>query len=501
MVALLPPELLDLIQQKCPCRDTQIRQLATYYNNTFPSPPILVAYGLEQSSKRQVINSVLQAREIAHTIIKSKECLSQRHLLSKIFAASITTLGHGGQIEQYEKTDNINSLLGNLRKLFERLERVKFVVILEDADELRQPGPTLLPALARLGDLIPGFSILLTSNSPRPLNLHRAGVPYVHFPPYTRSEAISIVVSHLQSPISPGHESTVEVDETALRKLYPQFAATVYDSLISSTSSTSIQSFQSTCDRLWPRFIEPILSLKKPAGNTKSWTFPRLLVHHRGLFQSDGESALYSRLTERPVLTTNQPDSLSPPPDPSTHRPPLLKHFTTLILLSAYLASHTQQKYDILLFSRMSSSSSGKKVRRSRQTPTKTRSPTNPSATPTKEAGTPSKTPRSKSMFSATANLGVPRPFALERLVAILRAIHPHGVAYSRGVTDRVCRELGELEKLRLVVRLSSPGGSVAASDDATDEKWRVNVGRDWVVNMGQAWGMGVSEYEIDQDA
>ena len=154
MVALLPPELLDIIQKQCPCRDAQIRQFATYYNDIFPSPPILVAYGLEQSSRKEVISITLQAREINHAFIKSKECLSRRHLLSKIFAASITTLGQVGQIEQFEKTDSINALLGNLRKLFERLEAKKFVLVIEDADELRQPGPTLLPALARLGDLV-----------------------------------------------------------------------------------------------------------------------------------------------------------------------------------------------------------------------------------------------------------------------------------------------------------------------------------------------------------
>ncbi len=327
--------------------------------------------------------------------------------------------------------------------------------------------------------------------------MHRVGVPYVHFPPYTRSEAISIVVSRLQSPGSQlwPHEKTVKMDDSALAKLYPQFAATVYDSLISSTSSTSVDSFQSTCDRLWPQFIEPIISPKEQSRNEKMWTFPRLLVHNRGLFQSDGESALHSKL--KTLHRGQEFDPLSPPPDSTSHRPPLLKHFTTLILLSAYLASHTLQKHDMLLFSRMSSGSSKKKRRGPRQTPTKTaRSTTTPTGTPTRAAGTPSKSPRTKSMFSATANLGVPRPFTLERLVAILRAIHPRGVANSRGVADRVYRELGELEKLRLVMRISGP---TTAGDDIADERWRVNVGRDWVVSMAQAWGMGVSEYEIEQ--
>lgn len=101
----------------------------------------------------------------------------------------------------------------------------------------------------------------------------------------------------------------------------------------------------------------------------------------------------------------------------------------------------------------------------------------------------------------------------MERLLAILRAVHPHGIPNRPGhvVSDRVYRELGELEKLRLVVRTSSSsmgtgaggagGMSGAGTDDLTEEKWRVNVGRDWVVSMGHVCGMGISEYEVDNES
>ena len=121
---------------------------------TFPSPPILVAYGLESFSKREVIASVLQGRGIDHAIIKGRECLSQRHLLSKIFAGCITSLAREATIGQYDKTESINALVGHLRKLFESVVGVGLVVVIEDVDDLRQLGPTLLPALARLGDLV-----------------------------------------------------------------------------------------------------------------------------------------------------------------------------------------------------------------------------------------------------------------------------------------------------------------------------------------------------------
>lgn len=42
---------------------------------------------------------------------------------------------------------------------------------------------------------------------------------------------------------------------------------------------------------------------------------------------------------------------------------------------------------------------------------------------------------------------------------------------------------------------------SGAGTDDLTEEKWRVNVGRDWVVSMGHVCGMGISEYEVDNES
>ncbi|KIX94096.1 uncharacterized protein Z520_10122 [Fonsecaea multimorphosa CBS 102226] len=542
MAPLLPPELLYMILQKCPCRRSQIQQLLTFYNDTFHPPPVLVAYGLDpdRTGKTTTIISVLESRNLQYGVIKSHECLSQRHLLSKIFAACISAF-HGDDDHQledhgFDRTDSINALLENLRRLFEHSAKKKrFVAVIEDADAVATKGQgpgggqTLLPALARLGDLVPGFSIILTSSSPRPLTLHKAGVPCVHFPPYTRAEAISIIISQTTPTTT---APPLLSDSAAHSKLYAQFVMTVYDSLISSTASTSIETFRLACERLWPRFIHPIVSGQEPPGNAKSWDFARLLVANRGLFRSEGEDALQNTFPRKPQQNGLEDDSVIPsaPATPSkratpesshpassrqpsskpslsesstmTRRPSLLKHFPTLVLLSAYLASHTLPKHDILLFSRLSatSSSTSKKIRRLRQTPTKKKT----TSTSTKDAATPTKS-RTKSLFAAGANFGIPRPFTLERLVAILRAIHPQGIPNrpGRGVSDRIYRELGELERLRLVVRWSGSGtatGAGGTGDDAGDEKWRVNVGREWVVNMGRMWGMGVSEYEIDHD-
>ena len=88
--------------------------------------------------------------------------------------------------------------------------------------------------------------------------------------------------------------------------------------------------------------------------------------------------------------------------------------------------------------------------------------------------------------------LNIPRPFSLERLLAIVRAIHPHGVPNQRSIADRVYCHLAELERLRLVVPAS---GGAASYDD--EEKWRVNVSREWVEDVARQWGIGLSEFEV----
>jgi origin recognition complex subunit 5 len=381
---------------------------------------------------------------------------------------------------------------------------------------------------------IPHLSVIMISSSPRPLPLHKTGVPYIYFPPYTRAEAIHLVTQG--GPPVPEAATDIRVDD--LKKLYVQFAVTVYDSLVSATSSTSIRSFRILCQKLWPRFIWPAISGELPSEKTKAtaWDFARLLIRNRTLFQIEGETALIDRL--QPVATactfrelriqsqTHAPQKKALPTSTapvglttsgqlatasamnatSLALPPLLKHFATILLLSSYLASHTLTKNDIVLFSRLSSST--KRVRKYR-TPKKSIFKS-PSKTPTKAAstvegggggnadtaGTPSG--MTKNMLGRTRTLfdlkfGAPKGFSLERVVAILRAVHPDGFKHTRSVADRVHREMGELERLRLIERLSA--------DDVVEEggRWKIAVGREVVEGMLVGWGVkgGVGEWEL----
>ena len=74
--------------------------------------------------------------------------------------------------------------------------------------------------------------------------------------------------------------------------------------------------------------------------------------------------------------------------------------------------------------------------------------------------------------------------------------MHPDGFKHSRSVADRVYREMGELEKLRLVERVT---GDEEAEGSG---RWKVCVGREVVEGMLVGWGVkgGVSEWELQGD-
>ena len=367
---------------------------------------------------------------------------------------------------------------------------------------------------------IPGLSIILTTACMRPLPLHRAGVPHVYFPPYTRSQAVYVQCRSVLSLPDSLHTS-LDAEDIAL--VYKQFAITVYDSLIAPTSM-SLTTFRKVCNRLWPRFIWPAVSGEVPLGKSKNWDFPRLLVRGRALFHTEGESALLDTLQAAdqpwtfndliqhkkkleaqregqaddtpPALptpskrsqTTIQTSTLYDKPCPEPTRKPLLGSLATLLLLSAHLSSHTPSKHDILLFSRLSTASSKhRKIRYIKRG--------NPTS-----SGTPKKPMEDGRRKDKTKSLA-PKSFSMERLLAIARAVHPEGVGTQvgrgrgrggEGWSDQVARAMGELERMRLVRREDE------GHDDGGGGKWRVNVGREVVAELAGRHGMGVQEWELE---
>ena len=85
--------------------------------------------------------------------VKCKDCLSLRHLLSNILVACMKSTGQLDALEQYDRVENLNGLAVSLQKLLEGYHQ-QLVLVLDGIDRQRGSSPTLLPALARLGDTV-----------------------------------------------------------------------------------------------------------------------------------------------------------------------------------------------------------------------------------------------------------------------------------------------------------------------------------------------------------
>lgn len=124
---------------------------------------------------------------------------------------------------------------------------------------------------------------------PRAGSLHTAGVPYIHFTPYNRSESVAILSRSPLPIFSPSvpestaarSESPAADDEEDSAWLWSRFCAAVWDSLAKG-AARDILSFESVCHRLWRQFVRPI---QDGAYGTRD--FSKLIVRNRTLFQSE----------------------------------------------------------------------------------------------------------------------------------------------------------------------------------------------------------------------
>lgn len=348
--------------------------------------------------------------------------------------------------------------------------------------------------------------VLIVSTTPRPLFLQSSGVAHVSFPPYTRSEAIAILTSSDPPPVE-------GLSPDLSTKSYPQFVSTVYDSLVGPTAGT-IPSFRSLCEKLWPRFIRPVLD-ETPTGG--GWDFARLLVRNRAMFQTQGENMLVHR-----IVPEEHNGRITSTTSIASKQPPSLPYFPSLILTAAYIASHTPSRLDTIFFSKYSSSSLSARNKRAhhrrrlkRLSQAQHAMTNGAEDTPKKPGAKRVKTRITKNTLtsafamtdsSTTATILAARPFTLERLIAIYHAIDPNPPPMTGGVggpgmsgtggtiptADAIYAELATLWRLRLVV----PAVASTSMADATGgEKWCINVSGAWVEEIARGIGVEVGEW------
>ena len=172
MASVLPKELALTLLNQISCRALQIRQIlalltvrlpnpilqrpANPSQPTLPSPSTIVVHGVEATGKSLTIQAVLDAIDTPSAIIQSRECITTRHLLERTIAVVKEVLAAQGQLEGSNSLDgrceSMSTFLVELQHLQAR--NGKFILVFDGIDRQREAAPTLLPALARLGETV-----------------------------------------------------------------------------------------------------------------------------------------------------------------------------------------------------------------------------------------------------------------------------------------------------------------------------------------------------------
>ncbi|KAK4178534.1 putative origin recognition complex subunit 5 [Triangularia setosa] len=471
----LPDELrLTLIAKEFPCREPQIRALATLLNPSAAPCQNLVVYGTEATGKTAITAALLASLDgdlLRHTIVNSIECITARHLYETVVARVAAALEWDAVPPRCESVSQLTVELSKMLKYTERPEGFRFVLVFDGIDHQREAPHTLLPALARLSEIIPSLTTVFVVTSPPPNNLLTTFVPHLHFPTYTKPEFISILSLSPPPPI-PNTTPQETLD------LYTRFVAAVHDSLSRSASRT-LPSLSQACQTLWPKFILPITARTHTAKE-----FSKLVVLARVHFQD--ESLLDPTLSLAPSVTTI-PLSTKPK---TTDLATLLPTTARFLLLAAYLASHNPTKTDLALFSTFHH---GRKRRRGGF-----------SGITGVSGGRGGRKNGNQHRKIARKLLGA-HAFVLERMLAIFTAVRTEWDPASQGkirdgmvggeqeMDNDIYMSIATLASLRLLVKVGG-GGDVCDLGG----KWRVAVGWEVVRGLGRSVGVEVEEWLVE---
>ncbi|KAI1428399.1 origin recognition complex subunit 5 C-terminus-domain-containing protein [Xylaria sp. FL1777] len=484
----LPDDLLASLIASFPCRDAQINALTTLIHPRIAPCPNVVVHGAEATGKSAIVSELLQAlrndspSDLNYAIVKSAECVTARHFFER-------TVGLVGDALRNDATpgrcETLAALTAELTKTLKYIERdagSRFVLVFDGIDRQRDAPPTLLPALARLSEIIPNLTTIFLITTPSPSLLRISPPPHVHFPPYTKAQYIAIL-SRTPPPSLP---NTTQQETT---DLWTRFTAAVHDSLTRPAART-LPRLTQACASLWPRFTAPVA-----AGTHKAREFSKLLIAARAYFQD--ESVLEPGIQRARVRGATGGAASEKKQKNGTDLSALLPPTARLLLIAAYLASHNAPRHDNTLFSTWYS---GRKKRgRGGGGVTGSSVPSG--------AG---RGRRAKHRRIARKLLG-PGVFVLERMVAIYVATRQEWVGgaddakggAAGGVDGDVGMAIATLASLRLLVRVG--GGAVGAAVGAgggadldRGGKWRVNVGWEIIRSVGRSMGVEVEEWLVE---
>ncbi|KAF8540797.1 origin recognition complex subunit 5 C-terminus-domain-containing protein [Trichophaea hybrida] len=438
---MLPKELLDTIDSQYPCRTTQLTQLAALVgDDSVPSPPAFVLYGLEATGKTLILKTLLEKLSTSYSWISCHECITARHLTERIAARVSNALETPETAHQ--KCENVSALTVYLQHLLKDREK-KHLLVLDRIDQQRDPPPTLIASLKRMGEFIPKLSVVFIVSAPNPRQFGSAEMPHVHFSPYNREESIEILsknplpikkLTHGDNDEASDNEERTAEDAHEELFVWKKLCATVWDSLAKSAARDIVR-FRAAVEKNWPVFVQPIVR-----GEYGTRDYASLYVYHKEMFRRETsviDTVIPPTTNERIVMKSHD-----------------LPYYSKFLLCAAYLASYNPARMDATFSLRAVTLRSGGAAEDSRGKPEPER------------------------LLGAQA-------FPIERLLAIFTTIIPQGIPSSVDIQAQIAT----LTSLRLLMKVTS----LDPLDGSA--KWKVNVGWEYIRGIARSIKFDIEDY------
>lgn len=116
-------------------------------------------HGISATCKSTIVRAVLSTLQVPHAVVRSTECITGRHLLTKILWSTLEALSRQDEWEKFGKgrCEHVSTLAVLLAECLGSATgkgSEKFVLVLDGIDKQREAPQTLLSAVARLGEVV-----------------------------------------------------------------------------------------------------------------------------------------------------------------------------------------------------------------------------------------------------------------------------------------------------------------------------------------------------------
>ncbi|GAA6221087.1 origin recognition complex subunit 5 isoform X3 [Lates japonicus] len=431
-------ERLQRVAEQLPCREVQAGLLLSLMGQPQQySYPSIFIYGHRASGKSHVMHVLLKELELPHATVSCVECVSvallfEQVLLSFFGCDAASLLPHSPSLSDFVRIYK--------QQCSQSPAKQTRYIVMEKAELLRDTDANLLPALLRLQELVEdNITVILLSEIAwdkfRP-NTGCFEPLLLHFPDYSKGE--------LQQILS--------------QDRHPSYSAELYSSYI----NILLGVFYSVCRDLrelhhlaalnFSKFCEPLAEGKvKETDTHKLWRNiePHLKKAMQTVYLREVSSLQWEQMQQMEEKETGALRGLS------AHTHVELPYYSKFLLIAAYLASYNPARTDKRFF--------------------------------LKHHGKIRKTNFLKKNEKTSNHLLGPKPFPLDRLLAIFYSVVDSRVA----PTASIFSQISSLVTLQLLTQVSH--------DDQLDApKYKCAVSMDFICAISRTVNFDIVKYLYD---